>query len=912
MATFTVNTHHAYLNNDILIKADGSTTIVDIYTENIYQVKDQLATRLTAGLHLLKSDNHEEEIFIEDAVKFGGSRIIKAFVFDENPWSFVTTKDRLYASNSKTHEEKVEYGITPDEIVPFPTYMGADELFRFKTKDDYAIFNVLTGKIPFQYTGHIFSNNHLIIFKNEDGVEVYDYRLGETIIRFDGQYDLDSNNLFFVNGKRLYALSLEFSHISKISYVGIVEAADILTGNHLLKLTGDYYNKKYYLYYSLEDVEHQESMIVTKILSPYYIESWLGNHTWHFEKAKEELCLFNKACRDINQTHDNVHSLCLGLRVSNMKAHIECDKQMLEIQGELVSYPISDISVPFEVTGQEGETIDFAQRIIIFPHKEDKCEVSFDTSEVNFPLGKTEIRIGESDSRNRIVTRENGSLFVRDLGQGKKFQILQDIFDMSYFSNAYFASDGKTVLLQDSNKDMSCLELDDMKIKSFDVEGFTLSRNEGYNGYKPEVSLEDNRTSVWRDPITLQFIPKEDMSSRIFKSPDGRYCADTQMTTINYNRLTKSEIGKDDMNVLKKEYNWDDNATKEEIDEIVERRRALVEKNVRDDLFGKIKEEANRYYSNSDKEERDKKIEDYIKKMMDYYITKERDFASLIIDQLGYVNYRKTDEGSEDKRLLIGRSVLYLNYVSFSYDSKYLCFAAKMNKDNFRNSQMGVFEIIDLESGTVVNRTENLDNKELWAVWMAMFSKKGDVAFYDSHANAYLKRPSDNYVKTEEAPGKSLLCFSPSGNYIACSDQKYIDYAHHSNENWGHQPSGNVYILSVDDFPNCLEQYNDVGDSVVGVASRAGSVSSAAFSQDDTRLLVVGNDGVVVRNLKTTSNDNIAYVDENDGYDSVWEDDYGTSYGKYAGSYAQDVMGYSDDAIDDAFEGDPDAYWNID
>lgn len=39
---------------------------------------------------------------------------------------------------------------------------------------------------------------------------------------------------------------------------------------------------------------------------------------------------------------------------------------------------------------------------------------------------------------------------------------------------------------------------------------------------------------------------------------------------------------------------------------------------------------------------------------------------------------------------------------------------------------------------------------------------------------------------------------------------------------------------------------------------------------------------------------------------------YGTNYGEYAGSYAQDVEGYSDDVINDAFEGDPDAYWNID
>ncbi|MDY0389072.1 MAG: hypothetical protein RBT65_18515 [Methanolobus sp.] len=43
-------------------------------------------------------------------------------------------------------------------------------------------------------------------------------------------------------------------------------------------------------------------------------------------------------------------------------------------------------------------------------------------------------------------------------------------------------------------------------------------------------------------------------------------------------------------------------------------------------------------------------------------------------------------------------------------------------------------------------------------------------------------------------------------------------------------------------------------------------------------------------------------------------DDYNEreSYGKYAGSYAQDVEGLSDDFIDDVLDGEPDAYWNID
>lgn len=46
--------------------------------------------------------------------------------------------------------------------------------------------------------------------------------------------------------------------------------------------------------------------------------------------------------------------------------------------------------------------------------------------------------------------------------------------------------------------------------------------------------------------------------------------------------------------------------------------------------------------------------------------------------------------------------------------------------------------------------------------------------------------------------------------------------------------------------------------------------------------------------------------------DNYYADDYGSNYGEYAGSYTQDVEGYSDDVIDDAFDGDPDAYWNID
>ncbi len=33
---------------------------------------------------------------------------------------------------------------------------------------------------------------------------------------------------------------------------------------------------------------------------------------------------------------------------------------------------------------------------------------------------------------------------------------------------------------------------------------------------------------------------------------------------------------------------------------------------------------------------------------------------------------------------------------------------------------------------------------------------------------------------------------------------------------------------------------------------------------------------------------------------------------EYSGTYAYDVEGYTDDEIDTIFDGDPEAYWNID
>ncbi len=55
------------------------------------------------------------------------------------------------------------------------------------------------------------------------------------------------------------------------------------------------------------------------------------------------------------------------------------------------------------------------------------------------------------------------------------------------------------------------------------------------------------------------------------------------------------------------------------------------------------------------------------------------------------------------------------------------------------------------------------------------------------------------------------------------------------------------------------------------------------------------------------------YNNDTDMDDNYYvEDEWDGEVSEYAGTYVHDVAGFSDDEIDDIFDGDPDAYWNID
>jgi hypothetical protein len=850
-----VNTHHAYLNTEIVLSSELShVDIIDEQTGLVYTLNGKpLAIKLAAGKHRLYNESLGEEINleIEDAIKLGGSNIKKAFVFDENPWVFVATKDRLYATNTETNEEKVEYNLTPDEICAYSNYRGeVCDYFLFQTEQDYSIFNLTTGANVISFNDHIYSNSHLVIYKKEEKVIVFDYRHKKVLVEFGGQYSIGSK-LYFVKEEKLYGLDLDSNNIVHLDCAGKVTENSILVNNYLLKLYADGTSRKRYILFSLENSENEISE--TEITIPFYVESLFGVKTYEFSKLAESQRTFIEGNRAILSKYNGLDVCCTGLRIEKIRTQYKGDKQLLILSGIIASYPSKSYKTPFVLSGEYKSHLNFNDVLIESDYTEISTTLNESKRETNFDK-ETQL-LGISKSGNSYVTFSGDVLMLHNRHTETQVRIFENVFDTSSYNSAYFTSDGKNVVFVNRDKSMGIFGFDDMIKQPFEVEGSTVARYAGFNGYKPEIFIQEveGRLPVWRDPISLKRISEADMSNHLYMSPDGKYTADLKEKTVYYNRLTKQEISIDEYLRLQKKYNWQENASEEEKKTKSDLRKKMQEKYSKDVLFSHLHEFnynlIHGHHNGEITESQKERIKELNNSGENTYINRENNFTSLFVDILGYVCYKDT-ESSTEHRILIGRSVWFLNYVSFSYDSKYLAFGAKMKDDTWRNSQEGVFEIYDLEEQQVVDR-KDIDNN-LDAVWMTMFSKRGDVAYYDSHANAMIAYAESNYKYTSIAKGKSLLCFSPSGKYIALSDQNYISYQHHPNSEWGHQPSGNIYIYDSEDLENCQESYNDFGEGIDGTTrfTRKFGVASAAFSSDGMRLLAIGEDGVIViRNL---------------------------------------------------------------
>lgn len=847
MQFYSINTHHAFLNNEIVIKnlSEQPIFVLDKTTGVEYKIDKELRTHLSAGTHILMLNCNgsilQETVVIEDAIKLGGSKVKKAFVFDNTEWAFVETNDRLYIYNRKTGEERVEYNLTPEDIV----FCGRT-YFLFKTEDDVTIYDISSGKFLKSIRGYIKHNDHLILYEENSLYTIYDFSRDCIIDEFDGQYSR-GNKFYYIKSNKLYGLN------TRTNYKNFVLEFDsqkpyLLKGNCLMLVEDESGRNNYCSLYELGNGENcavldPQNGPVKKICfysGNFLFNSFGGSNINVSRDLNKELAQFKKALDSQKITSNHVNSVIPYLDIiSFTRSYLIYKLGYLGIEAEEAFYRV-------EFNG-ECE-LSYKKAIPFIMESDDTSHKDVST----FTCPENEGRLlGHSKSNNIYITQKEGHLYEHI--NGHQNEILTQTFDDSSYKSAFFTSDGQNVVFSNDNTTLKYLHLENFSELSFDITGSTVPVNEGYNGYLPEFeNFEDGRNPIWRDPVTMRRISRNDLSCRIFRSPNNDLYAKTQHKVLLYNRLTEEYISIEDYSELCKRYNYYSNQSNSDKEVVKQRRKELAVRYGLKLLKANTKDFINAFFPNLTESQ----FNDKLHTILETAISFDEQFTTNFIERKGFVCV-VFDDTQEECLVYIGDDVWYLNYVSFSYDSRYMAIGAKLREQgNFGQTQKGVFIIYDLSYEREVIR---LDENDIHAVWMTSFSKDGKVAFYDSHANAYLLY-GENFETREKADGKSLLCFSSSGKYIALSDQNYVSVLYHPESSGGHQPSTYVYIHSVNQFDRPLATYNDLGAGIAGASSasrKAKSIASAAFSSDDKRLLIVGEDGVIViRNLHLPSVNN--------------------------------------------------------
>lgn len=222
-----------------------------------------------------------------------------------------------------------------------------------------------------------------------------------------------------------------------------------------------------------------------------------------------------------------------------------------------------------------------------------------------------------------------------------------------------------------------------------------------------------------------------------------------------------------------------------------------------------------------------------------------------VFDTVRYLQIHDHKGGGAEVALPPGMQ--YLNYVSFDYNDKFVAVVGKKFSGGFVLISRLVFD----ENQLLVNAEIIEHKKNRWATWTVAISKSDLVCCYDSKPQSYLRKIGAEDSTRDQVPfypesdlawkemdNKSFLCFSPSGRFIALSNEGYDPIS------WGgkgHRRSNTVYIARATDLA-VVDEFSAHGAPFS--SKRALSYTSVGFSTDERRFMSHSTDGVtIVRNI---------------------------------------------------------------
>jgi hypothetical protein len=799
----TIHPHKGYLNTVFHIHYNGAEKLIynvynsdnnpsKLFSGSIDPHKPHKLKISSAGTYDVRFENGEcIHLVVEDAYKFGGSRLKKAYVFDRCPWLFVIMYDRTYFYNRKTEEEYIEI-ISPDEIL--------------EVSEDYILLstNGQTEKTLFSLTDHkpiaefqdvITFNAECIVYEESKDDETYIcvypiLKHGSILKQQIDDYEVFGDEIFFYYRNTIKKLSLigEFTitslllnhkgtpitfinqniavtyqdSVNQTLWLYAIENGSIIKE---IKLKGNLHSVNRKNLFNIYDRRNAINRftgyqvgIPGATVSVQYDDVEIYDCNWEiFYRIKSSMLTKSPHCQlseDVSYTFDSCgRSTDVHYTQSICKVYIHNTSIMI-VSDDATRVIIPDTSC-IELEEGKYDKLQFEQNGIIKNSVSGKTLLlkrEYLSDEARFlhyeSIGYTDLEsmgykyISPKDNL-AVVFKNDGVYLMKRTGPGMMMgtRILENIFDYSNFKNVLLSEDGSKVMYR-SGKNTTIVD-----INSGDKQIFAnLSYIQHVNGIRPSFNIDKKRRVVLINPITGLQVPTESLSNYSFISPDGLSYADSNLKAYVewHNRIDGNVLSEEEHNKLLSKYSFRTEKGSKEFRAVKQNRELIVKENL-----AHFKRLENNTVKHSEGE--------WIK----YFVDEEQElgndyFLSFIVEKRGVAVIKRLIDNTELARIDLGHPLWYLNYVSFSYDGKYVAIAGRYpdnTHDDHGKSLGGLFLCYDLVNKKILFKKTDSD-----AVWLTAFTKQGYLAAYSSNPITFILSKGEKDATL--LSGYSFLTFS--------------------------------------------------------------------------------------------------------------------------------------------------------
>lgn len=437
---------------------------------------------------------------------------------------------------------------------------------------------------------------------------------------------------------------------------------------------------------------------------------------------------------------------------------------------------------------------------------------------------------------NKIVSHRSSNIYLSKFNiEIGKYELSEIALDDKKYKESYLSPNGQFLVLQDDSNKYSYYDIEKGETINFISGNFLAFRNDG-----SLIVEEDSRRAVKIiDPKTFQDITPPNYHHYRFMSPDGKLYAQVSSKVRYSHKLNGKELN---------------------LQEVAQIRNDLDQSLQFPVLSEFMKEQAKIQLDKNRKETFDLFRKQFIQLGINDH-DKISSHSVIRVETFTEIGINGTKIKTE---IIFPEDIWFYNYFAFSYDNKYCGWVGKPLGRS--GGYIGLMKInVDVNSNFISVEDSYISSYPRMASWVCGFSKTGFFATYDSTPDTYLinieddlfvsktteidlqrnlnKNKSNIYNKYQmwnEIKGKNFLCFSPTGRYLALSEQGYEPL---TLGGYGHQES-NVVHLARTESGEILDSFIGHGDKIKDDTSK--KVTFVAFSENERKLMTLSTDGVVI------------------------------------------------------------------